>query len=298
VLGFAISAIVQAWVPRGARRARAIRFRGATGRPRDHPRRRVLVALVCRGRGRQVAVREGGVSRRCARVRGWDRDDRPDGGAVAAVRQPSARVARAREQSRGADPGHMHVASSTTLPGRRRLVSRDAWSDVAHNFTRFGQAQPLLPLLPFDLVVLRRFVDHRLPLPSFRDVDRPSRPGRNVAGIGGRRQDPPLGHERVSAVLGVEVEPLPAELLDTRPRPVDPHPAARVGHPALGSGERLFGETSDTKAMRLVEARTIGDGLVYLTYELVRNASHPLCEVGWRRGEEARVDPRRRLRRP
>jgi hypothetical protein len=38
----------------------------------------------------------------------------------------------------------------------------------------------------------------------------------------------------------------------------------------LGAGERLFGETGDQKPMRLVDARTIGDGLAFLTYELVR----------------------------
>jgi len=41
---------------------------------------------------------------------------------------------------------------------------------------------------------------------------------------------------------------------------------------ALGAGERLFGETSDKKSMRLLDTRTVGDGLVYLTYELVREA--------------------------
>jgi dihydrofolate reductase len=40
----------------------------------------------------------------------------------------------------------------------------------------------------------------------------------------------------------------------------------------LGTGERFFGETSDKKPMRLVRAQTIGDGLVFLTYELVRDA--------------------------
>ena len=34
----------------------------------------------------------------------------------------------------------------------------------------------------------------------------------------------------------------------------------------LGVGERLFGETSDKKAMRLVAAQSVGDGLVALTY--------------------------------
>jgi dihydrofolate reductase len=40
----------------------------------------------------------------------------------------------------------------------------------------------------------------------------------------------------------------------------------------LGAGQRLFGETSDKKPMRLVDSRTVGDGLVSVTYELVREA--------------------------
>ncbi len=40
----------------------------------------------------------------------------------------------------------------------------------------------------------------------------------------------------------------------------------------LGAGERLFGETSDMNPMRLLDARTIGDGLAFLTYEIVREA--------------------------
>ena len=40
----------------------------------------------------------------------------------------------------------------------------------------------------------------------------------------------------------------------------------------LGTGERFFGETSDKKPMRLVDARTIGDGLVCVTYEFAREA--------------------------
>ncbi|GAB3882219.1 dihydrofolate reductase family protein [Microbispora bryophytorum] len=37
----------------------------------------------------------------------------------------------------------------------------------------------------------------------------------------------------------------------------------------LGAGERLFGETSDAKPLRLVGTRTLGDGLVLLTYQPV-----------------------------
>ena len=40
----------------------------------------------------------------------------------------------------------------------------------------------------------------------------------------------------------------------------------------LGEGERLFGETSDKKPMRLVDARTIGGDIALLTYVPVRDA--------------------------
>jgi dihydrofolate reductase len=40
----------------------------------------------------------------------------------------------------------------------------------------------------------------------------------------------------------------------------------------LGAGERLFGETSDQKPLRLVDTKTIGDGLAFLTYQFVRDA--------------------------
>ena len=39
----------------------------------------------------------------------------------------------------------------------------------------------------------------------------------------------------------------------------------------LGAGERFFGENGGKKPMRLVRTKTIGDGLVYLTYELLPN---------------------------
>ncbi|HEY4427631.1 MAG TPA: dihydrofolate reductase family protein [Solirubrobacteraceae bacterium] len=40
----------------------------------------------------------------------------------------------------------------------------------------------------------------------------------------------------------------------------------------LGAGERLFGDTTDRKPMRLTGTKTIGDGLAFLTYEFVRKA--------------------------
>jgi dihydrofolate reductase len=40
----------------------------------------------------------------------------------------------------------------------------------------------------------------------------------------------------------------------------------------LGAGARLFGETSDTKPMRLLDTQTLGDGIAILAYEPVRDA--------------------------
>jgi len=40
----------------------------------------------------------------------------------------------------------------------------------------------------------------------------------------------------------------------------------------LGAGLRLFGQTSAKKPVRLASSRTVGDGLVLLTYEFVRDA--------------------------
>jgi dihydrofolate reductase len=39
---------------------------------------------------------------------------------------------------------------------------------------------------------------------------------------------------------------------------------------ALGAGERLFGEMRNKKPMRLLSTRTVGEGLIFLTYEMVR----------------------------
>jgi dihydrofolate reductase len=40
----------------------------------------------------------------------------------------------------------------------------------------------------------------------------------------------------------------------------------------LGAGERLFGDTVDKTPMRLLDTRTVGDGLAHMTYEVVRGA--------------------------
>jgi dihydrofolate reductase len=40
----------------------------------------------------------------------------------------------------------------------------------------------------------------------------------------------------------------------------------------LGDGRRLFGRTGEKKPMRLVHANALGNGLAFLTYEVVQNA--------------------------
>jgi dihydrofolate reductase len=40
----------------------------------------------------------------------------------------------------------------------------------------------------------------------------------------------------------------------------------------LGAGQRLFGQTSDKKPLRLIGTRTVGDGLAHLTYQPTRDA--------------------------
>jgi dihydrofolate reductase len=40
----------------------------------------------------------------------------------------------------------------------------------------------------------------------------------------------------------------------------------------LGAGERLFGEISDKKPLRLVDTRTVEGDVIFLTYEVVRDA--------------------------
>jgi dihydrofolate reductase len=40
----------------------------------------------------------------------------------------------------------------------------------------------------------------------------------------------------------------------------------------VGEGERLFGETREKKPMRLLKVNTIGDGLAFVSYEVVKDA--------------------------
>jgi dihydrofolate reductase len=44
----------------------------------------------------------------------------------------------------------------------------------------------------------------------------------------------------------------------------------------LGCGERLFGQTTGVKPLRLLDSRAVGDRLAYLTYGFVREAAEAL----------------------
>jgi dihydrofolate reductase len=44
----------------------------------------------------------------------------------------------------------------------------------------------------------------------------------------------------------------------------------RIFPVVLGAGKRLFGETSDKRAMRLIDTQNVEDHVVFLTYEVVR----------------------------
>ena len=44
-----------------------------------------------------------------------------------------------------------------------------------------------------------------------------------------------------------------------------------IVHPVvLGAGKRVFGDTTDKTSLRLLDARTVGESLAYLAYEVVR----------------------------
>ena len=145
VLGFAISAIVQAWVPR-ERVERALCGSGRAGAAGDRPRGRVVVVLLRRDRDRALAVREGRVGGDRARlpvrlhqprlgagaraldparvavharrVRRRLHPDRADDGAAALLRLTAARGARTAPCPRGRAGHHHHHGGAGG--GRRR----------------------------------------------------------------------------------------------------------------------------------------------------------------------------------
>jgi dihydrofolate reductase len=59
-------------------------------------------------------------------------------------------------------------------------------------------------------------------------------------------------------------------------------------HPVVvGAGQRLFGETSDRKLLRLVDTRAVGEGVVIHTYEPVQDPGQGARQVQETIGAEA-----------
>ena len=161
VLGFAISAVIQAWVPK-ERVERSLSGEGFGAVCQgDGVRRRIVVVLVCRYRDRQVAFPERRLGSCGARLPvrfdqsrlgawlvlwillGWQFALAEFVGGIVLIALMWMLARRfiskpLEEQARGhaqqADSGHQHHAAVSSGSWRDRLRSASAWSDVAHNF--------------------------------------------------------------------------------------------------------------------------------------------------------------------
>ena len=161
VLGFAISAVVQAWVPR-----ERIESALSGGGPRPVARATALGAASSSCSYAAVAIAKSlfqkGASATSALafqfastnlvwelglvlwvLIGWQFTLAEYAGGLVMIVLMAALLRlfvsprleqAARDHARTADAGHQHHAAGTEMPLRRRLVSVDAWSDVAHNF--------------------------------------------------------------------------------------------------------------------------------------------------------------------
>jgi uncharacterized protein len=161
VLGFLVSAIVQAWVPRerieatlaggGARPVSLATGLGAASSSCSYAAVAVAKSLFQKGASAASALAFQFASTNLVWelglvlwiLMGWQFTlaEFAGGLVMIALMTLTLRVfvsprleARAREHAREADSGHEHHAAATQLPWRERLRSVAAWSDVAHNF--------------------------------------------------------------------------------------------------------------------------------------------------------------------
>jgi uncharacterized protein len=161
VLGFAISAIVQAWVPReriertlgggGARPVAVATTLGAASSSCSYAAVAIARSLFAKGASAASAlafqfastnlVVELGVVTWI--LLGWQFTLAEFLGGLVLVATMTLLLRafvskrledRAREHAQSADPGHQHVSAGARMPIRERLTSVAAWSDVAHNF--------------------------------------------------------------------------------------------------------------------------------------------------------------------
>ena len=161
VLGFAISAIVQAWVPRsrieglmsgsGARSVGWATGLGAASSSCSYAAIAIAKSLFQKGASAASALAFQFASTNLVWelglvlwvLIGWQFTLAEYLGGLVMIALMtvllrlfvSPRLERqAREHAILADTGHQHQASGTQLPWRERLTSTEAWSDVAHNF--------------------------------------------------------------------------------------------------------------------------------------------------------------------
>ena len=161
VLGFAISAIVQAWVPReriqmtlggedGGATARATLL-GAASSSCSYAAVAIARSLFAKGASAASALAFQFASTNLVWelglvlwiLIGWQFTVAEYLGGIVMIVLMTVALrlfvsrpleARAREHAAHADPGHQHHSAGSELSWRRRLTSSEAWSDVAHNF--------------------------------------------------------------------------------------------------------------------------------------------------------------------
>ncbi len=161
VLGFAISAVVQAWVPReriehalggaGARPVSMATALGAASSSCSYAAVAIARSLFAAGASAASALAFQFASTNLVFelgiviwvLLGWQFTlaEFVGGLVMIAIMSVLLRVfvspaleARAREHARAAEAGHQHHSAGEPMPLRRRLRSSAAWSDVAHNF--------------------------------------------------------------------------------------------------------------------------------------------------------------------
>jgi hypothetical protein len=161
VLGFAISAIVQAWVPReriegllGGEGAKPVAW--ATGLGAASSSCSYAAVAIAKSLFQKGATAASSLAFQFASTNlvwelglvlwvllGWQFTLAEYVGGIVMIVLMTALLrlfvsprleAQAREHARQADSGHQHHAVGEQLPWRERLLSARAWSDVAHNF--------------------------------------------------------------------------------------------------------------------------------------------------------------------
>ncbi len=161
VLGFAISAVVQAWVPReriqaalggaGARPVALATALGAASSSCSYAAVAIARSLFARGASATSALAFQFASTNLVielgaviwLLLGWQFTLAEFLGGLVLIAAMALLLrafvsprleAQARAHAEHAEPGHQHHAAGRSLPLRERLTSIDAWSDVAHNF--------------------------------------------------------------------------------------------------------------------------------------------------------------------